>query len=207
MATVEIQSERETLKADLYGKLPSTRAVVLVHGSSWDALGWREIAPRFVERGVPALAVNLRGSGGSTGKTGRYVPGKPWSPVTDVKAAAALLRERGASETALVGASLGGGAVLGAAMSEDVECVVTISAPVKAVPDEMSAQVRGRKLYVCAIGDTLGAAPNVLESFRALRPPKQLLYFGGKEHSRGMFTAPYGDEVIDAIVGFVSRGL
>jgi pimeloyl-ACP methyl ester carboxylesterase len=207
MATFEIRSERETLRADLYGKLPAKRAVVLVHGSSWDALGWREIAPRFVERGVPALALNLRGFDGSTGKTGRYVPGKPWSPVTDVQAAIALLRSRGVAEVALVGASLGGSAVLGAAMAEDVECVATISAPVKAVPDEMSAMVRGRKLYVCAIGDMLGAAPNVLESFRALKPPKQLLYFGGREHSRGMFTAPYGGEVVDAVVGFVARGL
>jgi pimeloyl-ACP methyl ester carboxylesterase len=207
MPTVEIKSERETLKADVYGKLPAKRAVVLVHGSSWDALGWREIAPRFVERGVPALAINLRGFDGSTGKSGRYVPGKPWSPVTDVRAAIALLRERGVTEMSLVGASLGGSAALGAAILEDVESVVTISAPVKAVPDELSSSVRGRKLYVCAIGDTLGAAPNVLESFKALKPPKQLLYFGGREHSRGMFAAPYGREVIDAIVGFVARGL
>ncbi|MGH2376876.1 MAG: alpha/beta hydrolase [Candidatus Limnocylindria bacterium] len=207
MPTLDIQSGQFTLKADLYGKLPSKRAVVLVHGSSWDALGWRDVAPRFVERGVPALALNLRGFDGSAGKTGRYVAGKPWSPVTDVKAAVALLRERGVPEVALVGASLGGSAVLGAALEEDVECVSTISAPVKAVPDEMSAHVRGRKLYVCAIGDTLGAAPNVLASFKALRPPKQLLFFGGKEHSRGMLAAPYGPEVVDAIVAFVARGL
>ena len=207
VGSVEIPSEKFTLKADLYGKLPSKRAVVLVHGSSWDALGWRDIAPHFVERGVTALALNLRGFDGSTGKTGRYVPGKPWSPVTDVKAAIALLKERGVGEIALVGASLGGSAALGAAIEKDVESVVTISAPVKAVPDEMSAMVRGRKLYVCAIGDTLGAAPNVLASFKALKPPKQLLFFGGKEHSRGMFAAPYGREVIEAIVGFVAHGL
>jgi pimeloyl-ACP methyl ester carboxylesterase len=127
--------------------------------------------------------------------------------VTDVKAAVALLRERGVREVAVVGASLGGSAALGAAIEEDVESVVTISAPVKAVPDEMSALVRGRKLYVCAIGDTLGAAPNVLASFKALKPPKQLLFFGGKEHSRGMFAAPYGPEALEAIVGFVARGL
>jgi pimeloyl-ACP methyl ester carboxylesterase len=205
--TLEIPSEKFTLRADLYGKLPTKRAVVLVHGSSWDALGWRDIAPRFVERGVAALAVNLRGFDGSTGKTGRYIPGKPWSPVTDVKAAISLLRERGVREVALVGASLGGSAALGAAIEEDVESVVTISAPVKAVPDEMSALVRGRKLYVCAIGDTLGAAPNVLASFKALKPPKQLLFFGGKEHSRGMFAAPYGPEALEAIVDFVARGL
>ncbi|OGO69671.1 MAG: hypothetical protein A3H36_07385 [Chloroflexi bacterium RIFCSPLOWO2_02_FULL_71_16] len=97
--------------------------------------------------------------------------------------------------------------MLAAAMQEDVECVVTLSAPVRPVPDELSALVRGRKLLVCAIGDTLGAAPNVLASFKALRPPKQLLFFGGREHSRAMFKAPYGSEVLEAIVGFVARGM
>lgn len=207
MATVKVPSEREVLQADLYGTLPAKRAAILCHGQTWDALGWRDVAPRFVERGVPALALNFRGYDGSTGKTGRYVAGKPWSPVTDVRATIALLRARGVAEIALVGASLGGSAVLGAATVEDVECVVTLSAPVRTVPDELSAQVRGRKLYVCAIGDTMRAAPNVLASFRALRPPKQLLFFGGKEHSRAMFKAPYGPEVLDAIVGFVGRGL
>ena len=207
MATDEIESGRETLKAHLYGKVPARRAAILCHGQSWDALGWREVAPHFVRRGVPALALNFRGYDGSTGKTGRYVKGKPWSPVADVRAAMAYLRSRGVAEVALVGASMGGSAAVGAAIEDEAECVVTLSAPVRPVPDELSALVRGRKLYVCAIGDTLGAAPNVLASFKALRPPKQLLFFGGKEHSRAMFKAPYGPEVLEAIVGFVARGM
>ena len=31
--------------------------------------------------------------------------------------------------------------------------------------------------------------------------------FGGAEHSRGMFAAPYGEEAISAIVDFVAKGL
>lgn len=207
MPTLEIPSEKFLLKGDLYGKLPARRAAILLHGQSWDALGWRDIAPHFVKRGVSVLALNFRGYDGSTGKTGRYIQGKPWSPATDTVAAIRVLQEKGVKEISLVGASMGGSAALAAAMQADVESVVALSAPVKAVPDEMSALVRGRKLYVCAIGDTLGAAPNVMASFKALKPPKQLLYFGGKEHSRGMFAAPYGREVVEAIVGFVARGL
>jgi alpha-beta hydrolase superfamily lysophospholipase len=205
--TVEIKSEKETLKGDLFGTLPARRAAILIHGQSWDALGWRDIAPHFVEAGVTVLALNLRGYDGSTGKTRSYVKGKPWTPAIDTVAAVEHLRSKGAKEVALVGASMGGSAALGAAMQTDVECVVALSAPVREVPDEMSAMVRGRKLYICAIGDTMRAAPNVLASFKALKPPKQLLYFGGKEHSRAMFKAPYGKEVIEAMVGFVARGL
>ncbi len=205
--TTRIASDAETLQADLYGELPARRAVVLVHGSGWDASGWRDIAPRFVARGVTALAVNLRGYDGSTGGTNRWEAPAPWSPVIDLRAAKELLRERGASEIALVGASMGGHAVLASSFDADVECVVSISAPVQETPDELSRKITGRKLFVCANGDTLGAAPYVLRAFEVARGPKTLLMFGGKEHSRGMFAAPYGDEAIGAIVDFVARGL
>ncbi len=205
--TVPIRSETETLQADLYGTLPARRAAVLVHGESWDALGWRDVAALLRDAGVPAIAVNLRGYDGSSGRTDQYVPGKPWSPVIDVRAAACLLRDRGAQEIALVGASLGGHAVLGAALEEDVECVATLSAPVQAVPDALSAKVRGRKLYVGTSDDTSGATEHMIASFKSLAEPKALLLFGGKEHSRGMFAAPYGKDAIDALVRFVARGL
>ena len=81
--TIQLHSGAETLQADLYGDLPARRAVILVHGKDWDASGWRDIAPRFVARGVPALAINLRGKGGSTGHVEEFAPPKPWTPALD----------------------------------------------------------------------------------------------------------------------------
>ncbi|HEY6960034.1 MAG TPA: alpha/beta fold hydrolase [Candidatus Limnocylindria bacterium] len=205
--TVRITSGDETLQADLYGELPASRAVILVHGSGWDGSGWRDIAPRFAARGVPALTLNLRGYDGSTGTTNAWAPPAPWSPVIDLRAAKALLRERGAAEIALVGASMGGHAVLASSFDADVECVVSVSAPVQDTPDELTRRVTGRKLFVCADEDSLGAGQHVLRAFTVASHPKTLLMFGGKEHSRGMFAAPYGDEAITAIVDFVTRGL
>jgi pimeloyl-ACP methyl ester carboxylesterase len=205
--TMRIASERETLLGDLYGALPSRRAAILVHGQNWDASGWRDVAQQFVARGIPALALNLRGYGGSTGKTGDFAPPAPWPPVTDLRAVKALLREGGAREIALVGASMGGHAVLASSFEADVECIVSVSAPVTAVPDELSRKITGRKLFVCADRDSLGAAPHVLHCFDVVSAPKTLLMFGGKEHSRGMFAAPYGAEAVEAIVDFVARGL
>ena len=205
--TVRVVSGDETLQADLYGELPARRAVILVHGRDWDGSGWREIAPRFVARGVPAVALNLRGYDGSTGRTEAYAPPLPWTPVVDLAATKAVLRERGVREIALVGASLGGHAVLGSSIEGDAECVVALSAPVTATPDALMRQVRCRVLFICADGDTLGAAPHVLRAFAATTAPKALLMFGGREHSRGMFAAPYGDQVLEATVDFVARGL
>jgi dienelactone hydrolase len=197
--TVELKSDGETLQADLYGVLPAPRAVVLCHGQSWDATGWRDIAPRFVERGVPALAVNFRGYDGSTGKT------DPRSTLADLAAAKAWLKRQGAAEIALVGASMGGHAVLGSSFDGDVECVVSVSAPVEAVDDSLSRRITGRKLFICANEDSMGATPHTLHTFDVCARPKTLMLFGGKEHSRGMLNAPYGPEVIEAILGFVAR--
>lgn len=117
---VTLYSESETLSATLYGRLPARRAAILVHGQAWDATGWAEVAPRFVASGIPALAVDLRGKGRSTGTTENYVPGRPWSPVADLAAAKAFLRGRGAAEIALVGALFGGHVVLASSFERDM---------------------------------------------------------------------------------------
>lgn len=196
--TIELRSDGERLQADLYGSLPARRVAILCHGQSWDASGWREIAPRFVERGVPALALNFRGYDGSTGKT------DPASTLADLGAAKAWCKGAGAAEVALVGASMGGHAVLGSSFDGDIESVVSISAPVQAVEDALSRRITGRKLFICAREDPMGAAAHTLATFDAAPPPKQLLFVGGKEHSIGMFHAPYGPDVIAAMLRFVT---
>lgn len=205
---VELASDGETLRAELYGELPAPRAVILCHGASWDASGWREIAPLFVERGVPALAINFRGFGGSTGKTGQSTAGPRssslWTTVTDLAAAKAWVRKAGAAEIALVGASMGGHAVLGSTFDRDVEAVVSVSAPVEPIDDALSRKVSGRKLFICATDDHLGAAPHVLHTFGICDAPKMLLMVDGTEHSRPLLDGPYGAELIAAILDFVA---
>ena len=192
------ESGTETLQADLYGTLPASRAAILCHGQSWDATGWRDIAPKFVARGVPALALNFRGYDGSTGQT------TPASAVADLHAAKVWLRQAGAKEIALVGSSMGGHAALASSFERDVECVVSVSAPVVAVDDALSRKVSGRKLFICSNEDHMGAAPHVLHMFDLCDAPKTLLMFGAKEHSNGMFHAPYRSEVIAAMLDFVA---
>jgi alpha/beta superfamily hydrolase len=196
--SLELASEGETLKAELHGALPAARVVILCHGQSWEASGWRDIAAQFVERGVPAMAINFRGYGGSTGKTGK------WSTVTDLAAAKAWLKQQGAKEIALVGASMGGHAVLGSSFDRDVECVVSISAPVEAIGDELSKKVSGRKLFICATEDSYGAAAHVLHTFEVCAAPKMLLMVDGTEHSRALLTGTHGADVTAATLDFVA---
>ena len=203
--TISLQSGDETLEATLYGDLPARRAAILVHGQKWNADGWVKEAPHFPARGIPALALDLRGHGRSTGTTGDFVPGETWSPAIDLAAAKAFLRQQGVSEIALVGASLGGHAVLASSWDGDNECLVSISSPVVPIPAELSGRVHGRKLYVCAQDDP--AFLHVLDSFGALSEPKMLVTFGGKVHSRWMFDQPYGPGMLELILDFVAQGI
>jgi dienelactone hydrolase len=205
--TLPVKSGDDVLQADLYGTLPAERAVILVHGSSWDASGWRDIAPLFAARGIPALALNLRGYDGSTGKTDRWEEAGDWSPISDLRAAKTLLRGRGARQIALVGSSMGGYAVLGSSLDGDIECVVSQSAPGSTTPEDLLRRIGGRKLFIGTDGDTVIPHEHVRRAFELVDVPKTLIVFGGKEHSRAMFAAPYGQDVIAAIVDFVARGL
>lgn len=196
--TVALPSGDAVIQCDLYGALPARRAVVLCHGQSWDATGWRDIAPRFADRGIPALALNFRGYDGSTGKT------TDESVIVDVAAVKAYLRAQGATEIALVGASMGGYAVLASSFEGDVECVVSVSSPVGALDDALARRITGRKLFICADADRSGAAPHVAHTFSVVASPKVLVMHGGQEHSAGMFHAPYGRSVIQTILDFVA---
>ena len=85
-----------------------------------------------------------------------------------------------------------------------MECVVSISAPVAAIDDALSRKVSGRKLFICANEDHMGAAPHVLRTFDVRDKPKTLLMFGAKEHSRGLLYGPDGGDVIVAMLDFVA---
>lgn len=201
-----ISSDGNRLHADVYGSLPARHVAVLVHGMNWDADRWRPYAPRLVDAGLAAIALDLRGHGLSEGASDtEFVEGRPWSPATDLRATKALVRKRcgGDVRISLVGCSLGGHAVLASSFERDVSDVVSISAPVVAISDHLSRRVSGRKLYVCASDDRAGATRHALTSFAALTRPKELRIFDGTEHSIAMFDAPYGEQVIQALLEFL----
>ncbi|MGE0814523.1 MAG: alpha/beta fold hydrolase [Vicinamibacterales bacterium] len=113
------------LAATLYEAAnPSAPGVVLVHMFTRSRDDWRGFAERLQATGLSALAVDLRGHGGSGGD-GRPAP----AMAQDVAAAAAFLAGRpGGGPVAIVGASLGASlALLAAADAAAVREVVLVS--------------------------------------------------------------------------------
>ena len=109
------------------GRVP---AVALLHGygSSRDELGgFVELAMLLAEHDIGSLRFDFRGCGES-GKPGRIHPHDDW--IADAMAAISFLEiqaEVDAGRLALVGMSVGGGAVQAGALDEQVRCVVFLA--------------------------------------------------------------------------------
>ena len=100
-------------------------AIVLAHQTDGNLCQWRSYSKRLAKLGYLAFPFDLRNYGQS--QTRRYRSGE--GPGADVAAAVKLVRWLGAKRVFLVGASLGGSAVLaaGANVHPEVDGVVSVS--------------------------------------------------------------------------------
>lgn len=112
-----------SLNGVLVGRGPT--GVVLVHQYPSDLCGFWPFATYLAKRGLRAFAIDLRCFGRSACPEGE-AKGRV---VDDLDAAAAELRRRGVTSVALVGASMGGAAVLtaGTRVKPQVAAVVSLS--------------------------------------------------------------------------------
>jgi pimeloyl-ACP methyl ester carboxylesterase len=134
-------------------------AVVLVHQSDGDLCQWVPYARRLAGLGYLALVVDLRGHGAS--QTRHYPANQRLAG--DVAAASREARALGARKVFLLGASLGGSAVVSAAANvrPAVAGVISVSGSADLVDALQSApRVRVPALLIAAKGD-LDFAPDV----------------------------------------------
>ena len=104
---------------------PRANAIVLAHQTDGSLCQWRTYSKRLAKLGYLAFPFDLRNYGQS--QTRHYRSGE--GPGADVAAAVKLVRRLGAKRVFLVGASLGGSAVLaaGANVHPEVDGVVSVS--------------------------------------------------------------------------------
>lgn len=125
-----------------FGK--SQTAVVFAHELRGGACQWMPYARQLAAKGYLTLAFDFRGYGSSQTRTG----GAKWRLPMDVNAAAKEARKLGAKHVILVGASMGGTAVLTAApnLQPPVNAVVSLSGPAEF--GRMKADAAAPKLTV-----------------------------------------------------------
>jgi pimeloyl-ACP methyl ester carboxylesterase len=176
--------------------------VVLAHMFPTDRTSWSSFATGLGDRGFRTLTFDFRGYGDSGGE--KDIP-EIWR---DVVAATRALRDDGATNVVLVGASMGGTAALRAAVQEPVDGVVTLSAPSTfmglTAPPEVLAGVTVPKLFVAADAD--GTAAQTAQTFYEQSPaPKRVEIVIGTEHGTDMLEGRQGELVRRFITSFLER--
>jgi pimeloyl-ACP methyl ester carboxylesterase len=199
---------------ELAGRLfgdPGTAAtgVVFAHMLPADQTSWYEFAKRTSDQGYLALTFDFRGycPGGDGGcsQGERNVSADP----TDLTAAVAYLRSRGAGTIVLVGASMGGTAALLVAQGEgSIAAVVTLSAPqtiegLVAGPDVL-AQVTSAKLFVAGSGD--GEAALAAQAFSDQSPaPKRLEVVASDDHGTDLLDGNQAEIVRNLVLSELAQ--
>jgi pimeloyl-ACP methyl ester carboxylesterase len=208
--------------------------VILAHGFSQGQAqdGWLPFPAVLAERGYLALTFNFRGFCDSEDcSEGGMELGNNWR---DAMAAVALLEERGAKKIFLIGASMGGLAVLRAARTPgvDVAGVVSLSTPqfpskyyvgepqANDVTPARLKQIDEPKLFIAGKDDVQlpGSAPlrpgiesvrfaeDARRMFAAAEQPKQLALVDSSFHSSYLLTtAP--DHVVKETSALIFRFL
>ena len=106
-----IEVNRTRLRAWCWGD-PAAPPVVLVHGAYDHGRTWDDFAPRLVELGFHAVAIDVRGHGDS----GRLSSGMVWGACTlDLCELARVLAPTPGTPIGMIGHSMGGGQILTAA--------------------------------------------------------------------------------------------
>ena len=210
---------------ELVGRLSGTGdvGVILAHGMSPGTAqeDWRRFVPALVSRGYTVLTFNFRGFCDSEGCSEFPVQlGKNWR---DAMAAVAFMETRGAKKIFLIGASMGGLAVLRAARMPEVDLagVVSLSTPqspskyyigeprANDVTPARLRQIDEPKLFVAGTKDVQlpGTAPlrpgvksvrfaaDARRMFDAAEEPKELALVDSSHHSSELVTFAPADIV------------
>jgi uncharacterized protein len=121
----------------------------------------------------------------------------------DLSAAVNFVRQQGATQLVLLGASMGGTASLKVAASVPVAAVVTLSAPENfgvAVTEQDLQGMGGAKLFISSQDDTYTADATFM--YEQARPPKEIHLYDGAAHGTELF-AEYDADLTWRILNFL----
>lgn len=159
------------------------RAVIFLHQSGATRTSWYFMAERLQRLGIASLSLE--------------------SPTPQAALSAVdFLKKREFRNIALVGASIGGGAVLQALRQREDESIdkVILLAPTDAYPLQSE---RIRKLLIVSKRDFFGSVSYRL--FPECSEPKRLVEYDGSAHAQDLFNGKYRDDLIKRILEFIQQ--
>ena len=191
-----------TIFADLYGD--GDRAVLLVHGGSFNKESWAKQAQTLAAAKFRVLAIDLRGYGKSKGPGGSDPMDAPLH--LDVLAAVRYLRQSGAKRVSIVGGSMGGSAAGDASIQSrpgEIDRVVFLGS----APNEPAEKLKSASLFIVARDDANEDGlrlPGIRKQYEKAPEPKQLIILEGSAHAQFLFQTDQAERVMNEILRFLS---
>lgn len=189
---VRFRAPGEQIRATVVGT--GRTGVVLANQSDNNACQWLPFPAYLAARGIRVLAFDY-GNG---------------DPSAEVQAAARFLRARGTLHLILIGASLGGAAVIDAGLHLHPEpaAVVSLSAVPRATVYPFPRDARRLRSPIFQIGATEDPLVQSGQTTRALfraspSPAKRLLVIAGAQHGVDFIDTGAGDRIRHAILVFI----
>jgi len=173
-------------------KADSSKVVVFAHGAIFNKESWYFLAEDFQRRGVAALSIDFRGYGNSTA-------GRTSKKMYDILAAVSYLKAQGFSDINIIGASMGGAAVLAALHSDPASVRKVVLLAPAGGPAIASTAID--KLFVVSENERM--FKGVMAIYNASAEPKQVQIYPGKAHAQHLFKSNVRDGLIERITSFI----
>ncbi len=188
--TRQVSIGEEQIELDVRGGLQSdalfydgggSLGTVLVHQFGATMESWDSFAEALQRQGVSSVSVSS-------------------ATPDDILAAVDALRTAGTTEIVLIGASLGGGAVMQVLSRGDIEGVTKV---VLLSPSNGSALTSPEveKIMFVATGD--GIAQRTYDGFERAAEPKTLLEYDGTDHGQALLEGEHSESVLADINEFL----
>lgn len=192
-----------TIKGHLYSTPgPKRQAVILAHMYPNDQRAWRDFARELAAQGISALTFDFRGFGETGGS-------KDVSKIDrDLAAALLLVKSRDYPLVYLVGASMGGTAVLKVAAGQETSGLVTISAPLSFMGLDARADVpriTENKLFLASRSEPERGAQAVEQLIQLAQEPKESFIFEGSAHGTELLQGSNAAAFKERLTAFVRR--
>lgn len=169
------------------------KVVIFAYGAIFDKESWYFLAEKFQDVGVSSLCVDFRGYGNSTANDLKQKK-------FDIIGAIQFLKEKDFTEINIVGASMGGAAVLSAltyTLPFPISKVVLL-APAGGHAIESKTM---KKLFVVSKDE--GLYHRVKSIFKESTEPKTLKEYEGNTHAQHLFKTDNANELTKLILDFI----
>lgn len=180
------------IEASLF-KSEGKQIVIFAHGAIFNKESWYFLAEKFQQEGVSALPIDFRGYGNSKA-------GSSSQKYKDIIGAISFAKEQGFTNISIIGASMGGVAVLAALSAEEVLVdKVILLAPAGGSAINSKAM---KKLFV--VSKKEGLYSRVVQIYEGTKNPKQLKEFEGDAHAQHLFKTMYASELEKLMINFIT---